>query len=257
MKRSGSCLALMVIVVLTFSTIISAENPSVARLALFQAKPGAKAQMEQSIKEQMDRRREQKDDWAWLTWEYVSDESGRYTVATFGHAWQDYGQAKISPFIEEVSQAALASLSATPVVVRYFDHLREVSAFGAEKESPTLAEIAVFQVQFGKTAQFYEALRQFHQALQKTGSPQRYEWFELLSGGEVPQFMLFLPRRNWAALDTESGFLLEALEKSVGVKKSGELFAQFTSTVTKSQRYIVRLRPDLSHLPSLSIQYVK
>ena len=250
MKRSVFCFALVTIFLITLSRIVSAESPSVARMVFFHAKPGLKAQMEEAIKKQMDWRREQKDDWGWLTWEYVSDELGRYAVATFGHAWQDFDQPKISPLVEEVFQGDLTSLCLTPVVVQYFDHLKEVSALGMVKETPNVAEVALFQVQFGKTAQFYEAIRQFHHALQKAGSPERYEWFELLSGGEEPQFMLFLPRRNWAAFDTQSGFLLKVLEKSVGTKKASELFAQFTATVKTCRRYAVRLRPDLSNLPT-------
>ena len=250
MKGRAFCLAFVTISLITFSTIVSAEPPSVARMVFFHAKPGTKAQLEEAIKKQMDWRREQKDDWGWLTWEYVSDEVGRYAVATFGHAWQDFDQPKILPSVEERLQKDLASLCLTPVVVQYFDHLEEVSALGTVKETPTVAEIAVFQVQFGKAVQFYEAIRQFHQALRKAGSPERYEWFELLSGGEEPQFMLFLPRRNWAAFDTQSGFLLKVLEKSVGKKEASEVLAQFNTTVKHCRRYAVRLRPDLSNLPT-------
>jgi hypothetical protein len=257
MKGRAFCLAFVTISLITFSTIVSAETPSVARMVFFHAKPGTNAKMEEAIKKQMDWRREQKDDWRWVTWEYLSDEAGRYAVATFGHAWQDYDQPKISPLVEEVFQGALANLCLTPVVIQYFDHLEEVSALGTAKETPNMAEIAVFQVQFGKTVQFYEAVRQFHHALRKAGSPQRYEWFELLSGGETPQFMLILPRRNWAAFDTQSGFLREALEKSVGTKKSSELFAQFTAAVKNCRRYAVRLRPDLSNLPTSTAQEIK
>ena len=253
MKRRVFCFALVAIFLLTFSPVASAEKPSVARMAFFQAKPGAKAQMEEAIKKQMDWRREQKDDWGWLTWEYVSDEVGRYAVATFGHAWQDFDQPKILPSVEEGLQKDFAGLCLTPILVQYFDHLEEVSALGTVKETPTVAEIAVFQVQFGKAVQFYEAIRQFHHALQKAGGPERYEWFELLSGGEEPQFMLFLPRRNWAAFDTQSGFLLKVLEKSVGTKKSNELLAQFAATVKNCRRYAVRLRPDLSNLPTSAL----
>jgi len=257
MKGSVFYLVFATLSLITFSTIVSAEPPSVARMVFFQAKPGAKAQMEEAIKKQMDWRREQNDNWGWLTWEYVSDEAGRYAVATFGHAWQDYDQPKVSPLVEEVFQGALATLCLTPVVIQYFDHLEEVSALGTVKETPNIAEIAVFQVQFGKTAQFYEAVRQFHHALRKARSPQRYEWFELLSGGEEPQFMLFLPGRNWAAFDTRSDFLLEALAKDVGTKKSNELFAQFAATVKNCRRYAVRLRPDLSSLPTSATQEKK
>jgi len=257
MRGRAFCLAFVTISVITFSTIVSAEPPSVARIVFFHAKPGAKAQMEEAIKKQMEWRREQKDDWRWVTWEYVSDEAGRYGVATFGHAWQDYDQPKVSPWVEEVFQGALASLSVTPVVIQYFDHLEEVSALGTAKETPNMAENAVFRLQFGKTAQFYEAVRQFHQALQKAMSPQRYEWFELLMGGEEPQFMLFLPRRNWAAFDEKRDFLFEALEKSLGTKKSNDLLAQFAATVKNCRRYAVRLRPDLSNLPTPTTQEIK
>lgn len=235
-------------------TIVSGETLSVARIMFFEAKPGLHLQMEEAIKKQMEWRREQKDDWRWVTWEYVSGEGGRYAVATFGHAWQDYDQAKISPRVDEVSQEALAGLSVTPVLIQYFDHLEEVSAFGTATGIPSMAEIGVFRVQFGKTAQFYEAVRQFHHALQKARSPERYEWFELLSGGEEPQFMVFLPRGNWAAFDTKGDFLFEALKKSMGTKKSAELFAQFAAIVKDYRRYAVRLRLDLSNLPTSTTQ---
>ena len=94
MKRSVFCFAFVTIFLLAFSPIVSAETPSVARMVFFHAKPGTNAQMEEAIKKQMDWRREQKDDWGWLTWEYVSDEVGRYAVATFSHAWQDYRSAQ-------------------------------------------------------------------------------------------------------------------------------------------------------------------
>jgi len=134
-------------------------------------------------------------------------------------------------------------------MIQYFDHVDQVSAAGAGQATPTMAEIAVFQLQFGKTAQFYEAMHQFHDTMQKAGCRERYEWFELLNGGEGPQFMLFLPRRNWAAFDTQRGFLSEALEKSLGKRKSEKLIAQFSAAVKSYQRSAVRLRPELSKLP--------
>ena len=248
-KRNVLGLAFLTISLVAASSIACAEAPSVARMVFLTAKPGDKAQMEQAIKKQMDWRREQKDDWRWLTWEYVSGEAGRYAVATFGHAWQDYDEPKVSPWVEALDQGALAALSTTPPMIQYFDHVDQVSAAGVDQDTPTMAEIAVFQLQFGKTAQFYEAVRQFHDAMQKAGCRERYEWFELLNGDEGPQFMLFLPRRNWAAFDTQRGFLSEALEKSLGKRKSENLITRFSSAVKSYRRSIVRLRPDLSKLP--------
>jgi hypothetical protein len=253
-KRNALGLAFLTISLVAASRIACAEAPSVARMVFFNAKPGGKAQMEEAIKKQMDWRREQKDDWRWLTWEYVSGEEGRYAVATFGHAWQDYDQPRVSPWVEALDQGALAALSTTPPMIQYFDHVDEVSAPGADQDTPTMAEIAMFQLQFGKTAQFYAAVRQFHDAMRKAGSRERYEWFELLSGGEGPQFMLFQPRRNWAAFDTQRGFLSEALEKSLGKRKSEKLIAQFSAAVKSYHRSAVRLRPELSKLPPAAVR---
>ena len=171
MKRSALGLVILTIWLAAAARIACAEAPSVARMVFLTAKPGGQSELEAAIKKQMDWRREQKDDWRWLTWEYVSGEAGRYAVATFGHAWQDYDQPKVSPWVEALDQKALAALSTTAPVIQYFDHLDEVSAPGADQETPTMAEIAVFQLQFGKTAQFYEAVRQFHDAMRKAGCP--------------------------------------------------------------------------------------
>jgi hypothetical protein len=254
MNRNALGLALLTLALVGVNQIANAEGPSVARMVFFNTKLGGKARMEEAIKQQMDWRRRQNDDWQWLTWEYVSGEEGRYAIATFGHAWQEYDQPKVSPWVETLDNGTLgtlAALSATPPVIQYFDHVDDVSALGADQGTPTLAEVAVFQLQFGKTAQFYEAVRQFHDAMRKAGSPERYEWFELLSGGEGPQFMLFLPRRNWAAFDTPRGLLVEALGKSVGKRKSEKLIAQFNAAVKSLRRSAVRLRPDLSKLPQV------
>jgi hypothetical protein len=247
-KRNSLGLAFLIMSLVGTGRITFAEGPAVARLVFLSAKPGGKAQMEEAIKRQMDWRREQKDEWHWLTWEYVSGEAGRYAVATFGHAWQDYAQCKVAPWVETLDQESLAILSTTPPMVQYFDHVDDVSAAGTDQGVPTMAEIAVFELQFGKTAQFYQAVRQFHDAMQKAGSSERYEWFELLNGGEGPRFMLFLPRRNWAAFNSQTGFLSEALEKSLGKKKSEKLIAQFGAAVKSYHRSAVRLRPDLSKL---------
>lgn len=248
MKRAHLYQLIAAVLLYACSPVSARDSALVARIAFFQAKPGAKSQMEAAIKKQMDWRRSQGDEWRWLAWEYASGGGGQYALATFAHGWQEFDQVKVSPMVEEVEQEALSGLSATPPVIHYYDHLEEVSAAGAASESPTLAEVTVFQVQFGKTAAFYDGLRQFHAAMQKSGAPARYEWFELLSGGEAPQFMLFLPRRDWAALDTQGGALLGALEKAVGPKKAKAVFDGFTATVKTSQRWIIRLRPDLSLL---------
>ena len=87
MKRNAFSLAILTISLVAVSRLVFAEGSSVARMVFFNAKPGFKEPLEEAIKKQMDWRREQKDPWRWLTWEYMSGEVPRYGVATFGHAW--------------------------------------------------------------------------------------------------------------------------------------------------------------------------
>ena len=132
-NQNKLALALLAVAVITANRIAFAEDPAVARLVSFNAKPGGKAELEQAIKKQMDWRRAQKDEWRWLTWEYASGEEGRYTVATFSHAWQDYDQPKVPAEVEKHEGGALAALSSKPPMIQYFDHLDEISAPGSDQ----------------------------------------------------------------------------------------------------------------------------
>jgi hypothetical protein len=249
MRRNAFSLAILTISLVAVSRLVFAEGPSVARMVFFNAKPGSQAPLEEAIKKQMDLRREQKDPWRWLTWEYVSGEVPRYCVATFGHAWAEFDQATAAGRSEESGGAGAAALSSNPPVVQYFEHLEDVSDFGTQTNTPTLAEIAIFQLHYGKTAQFCAALREFHDALSRGGGVSRYEWFELRSGGDTAQFMLMVPRANWEAFDTRADLFLDRLEQTLGKKQAAKLFEQFTSAVKSQQRSAVRFRSDLSLLP--------
>ena len=250
MRRNLLVLTVVTLVLGPTSSIVCAQSASAARLVFFNAKPGSKAQLEAAIRQQMDARREQKDPWRWLTWEYASGDVPCYCVATFGHAWADFDQAPAAGRAEESGGAATAVLSSKPPMVQYFEHLEDVSDFGKPSDVPRMMEISLFQLHYGKKAQFYAALRVFHDALSRAGNGQRYEWFELRSGGGTPQFMLLVPRGNWEAFDASADLFQQRLEKGIGKGKANKVFEQFTSAVKSHQRSAVRLRPELSLLPN-------
>ena len=250
MRKGIATLAVVTTSILAVARMACAQAPSIARLVYFTAQPGSRQQVEDAIKKQMDWRREQKDSWRWLTWEYASGEVPRYCVATFGHDWADFDAMPLAGRAEEAGGGLASTLSAMPPAVQYFEHLEEVSDFGNRTNAPTLAEISVYQLHYGKKAQFYAALREFHEALSRAGGVNRYEWFELRSGGETPQFLLMVPRANWAAFDMRTDALRDALEQALGKRKAAKVFEQFTAAVKKHVRSAVRLRPDLSLLPA-------
>ncbi len=250
MRRSIWALATVTISVLAVVRMVCAQDQSIARLVYFSAQPDSRAQVEDAIKKQMDWRREQKDSWRWLTWEYASGEVPRYCVATFGHDWADFDAMPLAGRAEEAGGGLASTLSVMPPAVQYFEHLEEVSDFGNQTNTPTLAEISLYQLHYGKKAHFYAALREFHDALSRAGGGNRYEWFELRSGGETPQFLLMVPRANWAAFDVRTDALRDGLEQALGRRKAARVFEQFAAAVKSHVRSAVQLRPDLSLLPA-------
>ncbi len=249
MRKNCLVLASLLLVFAGFSHPARGQDAA-ALLLFFNVQPGAKGSFEQAIKQQMEARRSQNSRWRWLAWEYASGELPRYCLASFGHSWVDFDQPTETARAEEARLNAAAALSSQPPVAQFFEHLEEVSAFGSGTNTPTVTEISIYQLYYGKKAQFYAALREFRHAMARTGSGQRFEWFELRSGGDTPQFMLLVPRDNWAAFDFSATDFQERLEKVLGKRKANRVFEQFTSSVKSHQRSAARLRLDLSLLPT-------
>ncbi len=224
-----------------------AEAQFVGRVVFLTAKPGAKAQLEQAIKSHMEWRRQQKDDWQWIVWEYVTDRSpGRYAVATFGRLWGHFDEPKVSPRVEEADGGGLAALCETPPVVQYFEHLDRVSRAGESDQAPALAEVVVFQVHFGKSAQFYETLPKIAQVMDKYKAPVRFEWFELRSGGETPSFMVVVPYANWSGLEIMEESVMDQMVLMLGKAEARAVLNQLGAAVKSQRRDLVRLRYDLT-----------
>lgn len=224
-----------------------AEAQTVGRIVFLTAKPGAKAQLEQAIRAHMEWRRQQQDEWRWIVWEYVTGSSqGRYAIATFGHNWGDFDKPKVAPWIEEADSGSLAALCETAPVVQYFEHMDRVSRAGKGSERSSMAEVVVFQLHFGKSAQFYETLPEFALAMARYKSSVRFEWFELLDGGETPLFMLLVPQANWSGFEVLKESIVDQM--ALGRKqKALATLAHMAASVKSQHRDLVRLREDLSY----------
>ncbi|HBD08921.1 MAG TPA: hypothetical protein DCZ69_11735, partial [Syntrophobacteraceae bacterium] len=206
------------------------------------------AQLEQAIRTHMEWRRQQQDEWRWSVWEYVSGSSqGRYAVATFGHKWGDFDNPKVLPWVEETDNGSLTALCETAPVIQFFEHLGGVSRAGAGNQVPNMAEVAMFQLHFGKSAQFYETLPKFAQVMDKYRSSVRFEWFELLDGGETPLFMVVVPQANWSGFDNLKESVMDQMVLLMGKQKALALLDRMGASVKSQRRDLVRLRQDLSY----------
>lgn len=109
-----------------------------------------------------------------------------------------------------------------------------------------MAEVVVFQLHFGKSGQFYETLPKLAQVMDKYKSSVRFEWFELLGGGETPLFMVIVPQANWSGFEMLKESVMDQMVLLVGKQKALTVLDRTGTSVKSQRRDLVRLRQDLS-----------
>ena len=152
---------------------------------------------------------------------------------TGGVAWADVAK-NVAPYAQIDS-------------VRFYAALSELS------HPPTgpvaMNEILVFRLRQGKRADFIHLIGKFHEGIQKTEWPVHYTWYMLVNGGDGPEFVVVLPRANWAAFAEPAKPFPAMLEEAFGRTEAQSLLSDFGDVLESSSRHAIRTRPDLSYIP--------
>jgi hypothetical protein len=91
---------------------------------------------------------------------------------------------------------------------------------------------------------------EFHKAIEKTNMPWNYEWYALVSGGNVGTYALVLPLTNFAAFNPTGKPFPEMLEEAYGKAGADALLAKWRKVVKSENSELSRNRPDLSYIPA-------
>ncbi len=249
MKRSTSLVA--VLVSLFALPLRGAEQTTVARVYVMQPKPGAP--FEQGAKRHLEFHKKANDPWTWFTWQVeTGDRAGAYIAATFGHRWKDFDDyaAKL-----EAADTADAVINLFPNLAGgtngFYAMRADVSRPPDNTTTPTpLAQLIHFQVKIGGEPAFNQAMKKTHEAIQKTNWPARYEWYELMDGGEGPTFVLVLPMNKWADMQPPELPFPAMLEKAFGREEAAAVMRLFDDSIRSQRTEILRFRADLSYVPS-------
>ena len=220
----------------------------IAKIWFVQPKPGMEKQFEEAIKTHMAWHAQQKDTWRWQAWQVIIGEgTGAYGVGTFGHNWEDFDK----PVFDEAADAAHAEQTIFPTAARvtptFYRMLRDVSH--PPQADPVMEEVIIFHVKGGQEAHFSHLIQKFHEAIQKTKWPVHYTWYTLLVGGETPQYVLVLPRNNWASFKPMEKSFPMMLEEAFGRMEAGHMLEAFSKTTRKEENEVIRLRPDMGYTP--------
>lgn len=117
-------------------------------------------------------------------------------------------------------------------------------------DSAPLMEVSEFHLNIGGEAEFLNALRKVHEAIQKTNWLAYYDIYELFNGGEQPMYVLVFPHKNWADFQPLEPNFPAMLEKAFGREEAASIMKAFNKTTRSQRSSVMASRPDLSYLPA-------
>jgi len=234
-------------------TIAGAQIPGeIAYLHLNRVKPGMATQYEATRKRHWQWHKRLGDSWSYHVWQVVSGEtSGAYIVSSFGHTWKEVDESdKIVAGDEDPGASVEPYLdSATESYYRYLPDLS--MAPDNFSPAPKLA-VTRFILKSEDVTTFLDGVRKIKAAIGKTEYPLAgpIRCYQLVSGGESPQFLLLADRANWAAFEPPTNETLDAMIEAAYGKEQGAAILRAVRSSIRSQ-YVEawQYRGDLSFVP--------
>ena len=193
------------------------------------------------------------DTWAYHVWQIVSGEaSGTYMVCSFGHTWKKVDESDQLVGGEEDDPAAKVEpyLDAEPE--SYYRYLPKLSIAPKEGFSPSAKlEVTRWLMKQEDVESFLAAQAKMKDALAKAGHFGNLRWFELVNGGEIPQFLMPVDRDDWASYEHSPDENLGGiLEKMYGKGESASIMRDVRRAVRSQHVETWQYRPDLSFVPA-------
>jgi hypothetical protein len=252
MRKAGFAVATAV-ATLAAGLLLAQEKPGViARVGFFAPKPGMGQQFEQARKKHFEWHRNSNDSWAWYTWQVISGEhEGSYITGTFGHHWKDFDAW------ERLEQGDSENANATmgPFVqsefTGYYAFIPAASSPMADTGPTKFSQVIHFYVKPSGVGPFRAAIKDGEAALAKVNWPVHANWYELVSGGEGPEFVLAVARNSWADFEPRGKTLADAFAEVYGPEKATAMLDAVRNNTRYTYSELLRYRPDLSYIPAM------
>ncbi len=186
----------------------SPDAPSGSAAFLFGYFPteGAGERFEEGYRRHLDWHEEHGDRLPWYAWYVITgDRIGLFIDGTFGVGFADI-DARPDPAGDRADFEQSAGPFARPdfrSVYRVRHDLSSVTPLENRQPSRMVQAIR-YRVRPGGQAAFEAAVRAHHESIRGGSNPTApgYTWYELVSGGEQPAYLLMIPLGSWADLGT-------------------------------------------------------
>lgn len=254
MRRIGVFFVAVSVLLLALPAVAQEEPGVINQVYVVKPKAGMAQQFEAALKQHCDWLRQQNETWTWWVWQTVAGEDlGQYIIGSYGHRFEDFdahaelAQANRARWIANMSQY-VESISGRITVSR-----TDISQLPPPPEGeapPPLVWVFEQHLRAGTEEAFNYAAKKIDKAIEKTNWPVYYRWFQVISGGYTPNFVLTVPSENWAGFKEPEKPFQAMLEEAYGRKEAGALL-KLLREITKSEiSWIFSYRPDLSYVPT-------
>ena len=219
------------------------QDKEMARFTVLVPKDGMQRQFEEGYKRHLKWHVDNGDTWNWYGWFVISGERrGFFMDTTFGHSWADFDKP-VNP-TSDVADLEIHVLPFARVHTQFTCASLPAQSVGASADlSAAFPRVLYFKIKPGQESTFERFLASFRKDVPKITPEQKFLWFRVEDGEQVPQYLLFLPHENYAAMQNTNGILAKVL----GQNKEAQ--AMYQDSVAEVKAETMRYRADMTYLP--------
>lgn len=240
----------LILIALAWTSPAAAQAPASARdsgdaahLFAYWPKKGMEERFDAGYRAHLQWHRAKRDPLIWYGWYvYDGDRAGLFVDGSFGAPFAAFDRR-----VDPAGDGADADSNVTPYADTAFRASyrlrRELSTgFPLERWEPTKrVQVFHYALRAGTRARFERALAAAHANLSKQADAPAYTWYEKVSGGAAPEYMLMVARDGWKSYDEHS----VTLDELVGQ----DLLQDLTDAVDEVRVETWLYREDLSLIP--------
>lgn len=212
-------------------------------------KPAGAKQLEEARKKHNEFHKSEKDKTPILVWSLVTGpRTGDFLTASCGMLWKDLDghddfDRRDTDDIAKVMMPAVASNQAA-----YYIYRQDLS-MAPEPATPAKRMVVVhYFVKPGGLTAFTDSIKRINAAMKQTNYPSKpSRWYQLVSGGEGPHYVLVSDRNSWADMQPPEQTMTEMLKKAYG--NDDKSLQNLRDAVDHTVSELAEYRPDLSYIP--------
>lgn len=232
---------------------LHAQEGDLAEIILVKARVGHDQAFEEGVKAYFEEVRRQQSPFAWLLWEIMTGENtGSYYVGSFDHSWSDFDRMPSDPAAMRASFREHVEPHVESANAGFWMHRDDLSHEPAmEEEGPPPAFEQIFFIKPTMAgAQEWEGLvRELVGAARDADWETHWGTFQLVNGGELPQYVLAIGGDRFADFEEPSPTMAEMLTEQLGAERMQEIFQRFGELTEWEKSEMIAWREDLSYLP--------